>query len=95
MSQRRIYVRDDHGRFAETGALNKKLRGVAADLSTTPNTKLAQRVTFRRHGITNPRHQEKVVNMLKAQRRSRRRAAGIEKKVTVGTGKKSYRVKKG
>lgn len=94
MSEHRIYVRDDRGRFAETGALNKKLKGVARELSTLPGTKLSQRVTFRRHGITSERQQQKVVNMVKAGMRSRARSLTSEKPVKISSGKKSIKRKR-
>jgi hypothetical protein len=93
VAAKRIYVRDREGKFAETGTLNKKLKSIAADLSTMPNTSLSRRITFRQHGITNPAHQKKIVGHLGAQRRSRQRKAGLTATipVKVTNGKKSYR----
>lgn len=74
---KRVYVRDTKGRFADTGMLNKKLKGVARDLFTTSGTSLDQRITFRNHGITSERDKKKVVGHYKAMLKGhRKRNAG-------------------
>jgi hypothetical protein len=91
VAPKRIYVRDREGKFAETGTLNKKLKGVARELSMTSNTSLAQRVTFRTHGITNPAHQQKVVGHVRAMTTRARRLRQGQLPVKVTNGKRSYR----